>query len=83
MTATAKSPRAPHKHYIMPALSEYAAVESRLRVDGVSLRYQSPTGETFTALVEAGTGIDVQIALRDPSAEASCFTSAVFPPPRR
>ncbi|MBH2031653.1 MAG: ABC transporter ATP-binding protein [Pseudomonadales bacterium] len=34
----------------MPALSEYAAVESRLRVDGVSLRYQSPTGETFTAL---------------------------------
>ncbi len=50
MTATAKSPRAPHKHYIMPALSEYAAVESRLRVDSVSLRYQSPTGETFTAL---------------------------------
>ena len=50
MTATAKSPRAPHKHYIMPALSEYAAVESRLRVDGVSLRYQSPSGETFTAL---------------------------------
>ncbi|OYT97190.1 MAG: sulfonate ABC transporter ATP-binding protein [Pseudomonas sp. PGPPP3] len=34
----------------MPALSEYAAVESRLRVDGVSLRYQSPSGETFTAL---------------------------------
>ncbi|WP_457437163.1 ABC transporter ATP-binding protein [Pseudomonas sp. TE3786] len=34
----------------MPALSEYAAVESRLKVEGVSLRYQSPSGETFTAL---------------------------------
>lgn len=43
-------PRAPHKRYQMPALSEYAAVESRLRVDAVSLRYQSPSGETFTAL---------------------------------
>ncbi len=38
------------KPYIMPALSEYAAVESRLKVEGVSLRYQSPNGETFTAL---------------------------------
>jgi NitT/TauT family transport system ATP-binding protein len=38
------------KPYIMPALSEYAAVESRLKVEGVSLRYQSPSGETFTAL---------------------------------
>ena len=38
------------KPYIMPALSEYAAVESRLKVENVSLRYQSPSGETFTAL---------------------------------
>ena len=38
------------KPYIMPPLSEYAAVESRLKVEGVSLRYQSPNGETFTAL---------------------------------
>jgi NitT/TauT family transport system ATP-binding protein len=38
------------KPYIMPALSEYAVVESRLKVEGVSLRYQSPSGETFTAL---------------------------------
>ncbi|WP_235981293.1 ABC transporter ATP-binding protein [Aquipseudomonas ullengensis] len=34
----------------MPALSEYADVPARLRVDKVSLRYQSPKGETFTAL---------------------------------
>ncbi len=38
------------KPYIMPALSEYASVQSRLKVEGVSLRYQSPNGETFTAL---------------------------------
>ncbi|TBU98543.1 ABC transporter ATP-binding protein [Stutzerimonas kirkiae] len=38
------------KPYIMPALSEYAEVAARLRVDSVSLRYQSPKGETFTAL---------------------------------
>lgn len=38
------------KPYIMPALSEYAAVESRLKVENVSLRYQSPSGDTFTAL---------------------------------
>ena len=64
MTATAKSPRAPHKHYIMPALSEYAAVESRLRVDSVSLRYQSPTGETFTALDKVSFEVpDQQVAV--------------------
>lgn len=50
MTPASAVPRAPHKRYQMPALSEYAAVESRLRVDAVSLRYQSPSGETFTAL---------------------------------
>ena len=44
MGAVAKKP------YIMPPLSEYAEVAARLRVDNVSLRYQSPKGETFTAL---------------------------------
>ncbi|WP_296272879.1 ABC transporter ATP-binding protein [Pseudomonas sp. UBA6323] len=44
MGAVAKKP------YIMPALSEYAEVEARLKVDNVSLRYRSPKGETFTAL---------------------------------
>ncbi|HEY1028935.1 MAG TPA: ABC transporter ATP-binding protein [Pseudomonas sp.] len=44
MGAVAKKP------YIMPALSEYAEVAARLKVDNVSLRYQSPKGETFTAL---------------------------------
>ena len=44
MGAVAKKP------YVMPALSEYAEVTARLRVDNVSLRYQSPKGETFTAL---------------------------------
>ncbi|WP_287030996.1 ABC transporter ATP-binding protein [Pseudomonas sp. UBA6310] len=44
MGAVAKKP------YIMPPLSEYADVAARLRVDNVSLRYQSPKGETFTAL---------------------------------
>lgn len=44
MGAVAKKP------YIMPALSEYATVAARLKVDNVSLRYQSPTGDTFTAL---------------------------------
>ncbi|WP_447588909.1 ABC transporter ATP-binding protein [Aquipseudomonas campi] len=44
MGALAKKP------YVMPALSEYADVAARLRVDNVSLRYQSPKGETFTAL---------------------------------
>ncbi len=38
------------KPYIMPPLSEYADVAARLRVDNVSLRYQSPKGDTFTAL---------------------------------
>lgn len=38
------------KPYVMPALSDYAEVTARLRVDNVSLRYQSPKGETFTAL---------------------------------
>ncbi|SDH16085.1 NitT/TauT family transport system ATP-binding protein [Pseudomonas flavescens] len=44
MGAVAKKP------YVMPALSEYAEVTARLRVDNVSLRYQSPNGDTFTAL---------------------------------
>ncbi|HWV09547.1 ABC transporter ATP-binding protein [Pseudomonas sp.] len=44
MGAVAKKP------YIMPPLSEYAEVAARLKVDNVSLRYQSPKGETFTAL---------------------------------
>ncbi len=44
MGAVAKKP------YIMPPLSEYAEVAARLRVDNVSLRYQSPKGDTFTAL---------------------------------
>lgn len=44
MGAVAKKP------YIMPALSEYAEVAARLKVDNVSLRYRSPKGETFTAL---------------------------------
>ncbi|QLF93451.1 ABC transporter ATP-binding protein [Pseudomonas sp. ABC1] len=44
MGAVAKKP------YIMPALSEYAEVAARLKVDNVCLRYQSPKGETFTAL---------------------------------
>ena len=44
MGAVAKKP------YVMPALSEYAEVAARLKVDNVSLRYQSPKGETFTAL---------------------------------
>jgi NitT/TauT family transport system ATP-binding protein len=44
MGAVAKKP------YIMPALSEYAEVAARLKVDNVSLRYQSPKGDTFTAL---------------------------------
>ncbi|MGG2399468.1 ABC transporter ATP-binding protein [Pseudomonas sp. SH1-B] len=34
----------------MPPLSQYAEVEARLKVDNVSLRYQSPKGDTFTAL---------------------------------
>ncbi|EZH83943.1 sulfonate ABC transporter ATP-binding protein [Ectopseudomonas composti] len=38
------------KTYVMPALSEYAEVAARLKVDNVSLRYQSPKGDTFTAL---------------------------------
>ncbi|MBU1331164.1 MAG: ABC transporter ATP-binding protein [Gammaproteobacteria bacterium] len=44
MGAVAKKP------YIMPPLSAYAEVAARLKVDNVSLRYQSPKGETFTAL---------------------------------
>lgn len=44
MGAIAKKP------YIMPALSKYAEVAARLKVDNVSLRYQSPKGEVFTAL---------------------------------
>lgn len=44
MGAIAKKP------YIMPALSQYAEVAARLKVDNVSLRYQSPAGDTFTAL---------------------------------
>ncbi|QNH07023.1 ABC transporter ATP-binding protein [Pseudomonas sp. B11D7D] len=44
MGAIAKKP------YVMPALSEYAEVAARLKVDNVSLRYQSPKGDTFTAL---------------------------------
>jgi NitT/TauT family transport system ATP-binding protein len=44
MGAVAKKP------YIMPPLSEYAEVAARLKVDNVSLRYQSPKGDTFTAL---------------------------------
>ena len=44
MGAVAKKP------YVMPALSEYAEVAARLKVDNVSLRYQSPKGDTFTAL---------------------------------
>ncbi|WP_175253687.1 ABC transporter ATP-binding protein [Pseudomonas sp. BMW13] len=44
MGAIAKKP------YIMPALSQYADVAARLKVDNVSLRYQSPAGDTFTAL---------------------------------
>ncbi|AVO53472.1 ABC transporter ATP-binding protein [Ectopseudomonas mendocina] len=44
MGAVAKKP------YIMPPLSEYAEVAARLKVDDVSLRYQSPKGDTFTAL---------------------------------
>ncbi|WP_022961572.1 ABC transporter ATP-binding protein [Halopseudomonas pelagia] len=44
MGAIAKKP------YLMPPLSAYAQVAARLRVDNVSLRYQSPKGETFTAL---------------------------------
>ncbi|MBE7373966.1 ABC transporter ATP-binding protein [Pseudomonas lopnurensis] len=44
MGAVAKKP------YIMPALSQYAEVAARLKVDNVSLRYQSPKGDTFTAL---------------------------------
>lgn len=44
MGAIAKKP------YIMPALSAYAEVAARLKVDNVSLRYRSPKGETFTAL---------------------------------
>lgn len=44
MGAVAKKP------YIMPPLSEYAEVAARLKVDSVSLRYQSPKGDTFTAL---------------------------------
>lgn len=38
------------KPYIMPALDQYAEVAARLKVENVSLRYQSPKGETFTAL---------------------------------
>ena len=38
------------KPYIMPALDQYADVPARLKVENVSLRYQSPKGETFTAL---------------------------------
>jgi NitT/TauT family transport system ATP-binding protein len=38
------------KPYIMPALDQYADVTARLKVENVSLRYQSPKGETFTAL---------------------------------
>jgi len=34
----------------MPPLVAYAQSEARLRVDNVSLRYHSPSGETFTAL---------------------------------
>ena len=44
MGAVAKKP------YIMPPLSAYAEVAARLKVDNVSLRYQSPKGDTFTAL---------------------------------
>lgn len=44
MGAIAKKP------YIMPALSKYAEVAARLKVDNVSLCYQSPKGEVFTAL---------------------------------
>jgi len=44
MGAVAKKP------YVMPPLSAYAEVAARLRVDNVSLRYQSPKGDTFTAL---------------------------------
>lgn len=44
MGAIAKKP------YIMPALSQYAEVAALLKVDNVSLRYQSPAGDTFTAL---------------------------------
>ena len=44
MGAIAKKP------YIMPPLSAYAEVAARLKVDNVSLRYQSPKGDTFTAL---------------------------------
>ena len=38
------------KPYIMPALDQYADVPARLKVENVSLRYQSPAGDTFTAL---------------------------------
>lgn len=38
------------KPYIMPALDQYADVPARLKVENVSLRYQSPKGDTFTAL---------------------------------